>query len=134
MHDDLFDIIQSNHKDRNILWRFISNEPKEDESQSEATEIHNDKIQNKKRSANKYSTNHTIQRKRQKPGDYKKDSFDDFKVIIVDPPPEWNSDESDILSICYGQSMENKSNEVIYKMVLTHLLNLRLSRIPDPLQ
>ena len=25
IHDDLFDIIQSIHQDRNILWRFISN-------------------------------------------------------------------------------------------------------------
>ena len=48
------------------MWRFISNEPNEDESQSEVTEIHNDKIQNKKRTANKYSTKHTLQRKRQK--------------------------------------------------------------------
>ena len=44
IHDDLFDRIQSTHQDRNILWRFISNEPNEDESQSEATEIHNDNI------------------------------------------------------------------------------------------
>ena len=37
IHDDLFDRIQSTHQDRNILWRFISNEPNEDESQSKAT-------------------------------------------------------------------------------------------------
>ena len=42
--------------------------------------------------------------------------------MIVDPPPKFNSDESDVLSICYGQSMENRSNEVISKIVLTHLL------------
>ena len=29
IHDYLFDIIQSNHQDRNILWKFISNEPNE---------------------------------------------------------------------------------------------------------
>ena len=66
LHDDLFDIIQSTHQDRNILWRFISNEPNEDESQSEATEIHNYKIQNNKRTSNKTSTKHTLKRKRQK--------------------------------------------------------------------
>ena len=66
IHDDLFDRIQSTRQDRNILWRFILNEPNEDEYQSEATEINNDKIQNKKRTANKYSTKHTLQRKRQK--------------------------------------------------------------------
>ena len=27
IHDDLFHRIQSNHQDRNIMWRFISNEP-----------------------------------------------------------------------------------------------------------
>ena len=29
VHDDLFDRIQSTHQDRNILWKFISNEPNE---------------------------------------------------------------------------------------------------------
>ena len=37
IHDDLFDRIQSPHQDRNILRKFISNEPNENESQSEAT-------------------------------------------------------------------------------------------------
>ena len=27
VHDDLFDRTQSAHHDRNIMWRFISNEP-----------------------------------------------------------------------------------------------------------
>ena len=53
IHDDLFDRIQSTHQDRNILCRLISNEPNEDKSQIEATEIHDDNIQNKKRSPNK---------------------------------------------------------------------------------
>ena len=35
------------------MWKFISNEPNENESQSEATEICDDKIQNKKRSITK---------------------------------------------------------------------------------
>ena len=51
INDDIFDRIQPTHQDRNILQRFISDEPNEDESQSEATEIHNDKIQNKKRNS-----------------------------------------------------------------------------------
>ena len=42
--------------------------------------------------------------------------------MIVDPPPKSNSYESAFLSICYNQSMENKPNEVISKMVLTHIL------------
>ena len=45
IHDDLFDIIKLNHQDRNIMWKFISNEPNENESQSEATEIHDDNTQ-----------------------------------------------------------------------------------------
>ena len=68
------------------MWRFISNEPNEDESQSGAIEIHKDNIQKKKRTANKYSTKHTLQRKRQKPVEYKKNSFDDFRLTIVGPP------------------------------------------------
>ena len=104
------------------MWRFISNEPNEDESESEATEIHNDRIQNKKRNANKYSTKHTLQKKRQKKVDYRNNLFYGFRLMIVDPPPTSNSDESDVLSICYVPSMENQSNEVISKMVLTRLL------------
>ena len=42
--------------------------------------------------------------------------------MIVDPTPKLNSEESDFLSSCYGPSMKNQSNEVISKMVLTHLL------------
>ena len=77
-----------------FLWKFSFNELNEDESQSEATETHNDMIQNKKRTANKYSTKHTIQRKTQKPGDYRNNSFDNFRLMIVDPHPKMDSDES----------------------------------------
>ena len=84
------------------MWGFISNEPNEDKSQGEATDINNYKIQNKKRTANKYSTKHTLQRKRKKTVDYRKNSFDDFRVIIVDPLPKLNTDKSDFLSVCYG--------------------------------
>ena len=75
------------------MWNFLFNELNEDESKSEATERHNDKIQNKKRTANKYPTKHTLQRKRQKPVDYGKNSFDEFSMMIVDPHPKLDSDE-----------------------------------------
>ena len=42
--------------------------------------------------------------------------------MIVDPPPKLYSEESDILSSYFGISRGNQSNEVISKMVLTHLL------------
>ena len=44
------------------------------------------------------------------------------RINLCEPPPKLNSDESDVLSIFYSQSMENEPNEVISKMVLTHLL------------
>ena len=72
IHDDLFDRIKSTDKDQIVLLEFSFNELTEGESQSEATDTHNDKIPNKKRSATKYSTKHTLQRKRQKPLDYRK--------------------------------------------------------------
>ena len=100
----------------------MQNQPNEDESHSEATWIQNERIQNKKRTSNKYSTKHNIQRKRQRIFVYRKNSFDDFWLMIVDPPPILDSDESDFISSCYVPSMENQSNEVIYEMVLTHLL------------
>ena len=37
IHYDLFDRVQPTHQDRNIMWRFISNEPNENEYYSEAT-------------------------------------------------------------------------------------------------
>ena len=91
INDDIFDRIKSTHQDQKFLWKFLFNEPNEDESQSEATETHNERIQNKKRTANKYSTKHTLQRKRQKPVDYRKNSLDDFRFIIIDPHPKLNS-------------------------------------------
>ena len=87
------------------MWKFISNELNEDESESEATEIHSDKIQNKKRTATKYSTKHNLQRKGQKTVDYRKNTFDDLILMIVDPPPKLNSEESYFLSSCFGTTM-----------------------------
>ena len=91
INDDLFDRIKSTHQDQTFLWNFLFNELNEDESQSEATETHNDKIQNKKRTAKKYSTKHNLQRKRKKPFGYRKDSFDDFRLMIVDPHQKLDS-------------------------------------------
>ena len=76
-----------------FLWDFSYNEITEDESQSEAIETQNEKIQNKKRRATKYSTKHTLQRKRQKPVDYRKNSLDDFRLMIVYPHPKLHIDE-----------------------------------------
>ena len=104
------------------MWKFSFNELNEDESQSEATDTNNDKIQNKKRTANKYSTKHTIHRKRQKPVEYRNILFDEFRLMIVDPHSKLDSDESELPSNCYGRSMKNQSNEDISKMVLTHIL------------
>ena len=124
INDDIFYRIQSTHQDRIVLWNFSYNEQNEDESQSEATDTHNDKIQNKKRTANIYSTKHTLQRKSQKPVEYRNNSFDDFRLMIVDPHPKLDSDESEVFSNCYGQLMKNQSNGDISKMVLTHLLRI----------
>ena len=92
IHDDLFDRNKSTYQDQRNLWNFSFNELNEDESQSEATETHNDNIQNKKRTANKYSTKHNIQRKIQKPVYYRNNPFNDFRLMIVDPHPELYSD------------------------------------------
>ena len=42
--------------------------------------------------------------------------------MIVDQPPKLNIGESEVPYIRYVQSMENQSNKVISKMVLTHIL------------
>ena len=93
IHDDIFDRIQSTRQDRNIMWGFISNEPNESESHSEATEIHDYNIQNKNRSIARKSTKHTPQRKRQKTVDCRDKSFDDSRLRIVDPTPKLESEE-----------------------------------------
>ena len=69
IHDDIFGRIQSIRQDKNIMWKFISNDPNENESLSEATEICDDKIRNKKRTISKKMSEHTLQRKRQKIAD-----------------------------------------------------------------
>ena len=53
------------------MWKFISHEPNENESHSEATEIHDVEIQNKEISTTKKSTKHTLQRKRKKTVEYR---------------------------------------------------------------
>ena len=122
IHDDLFDRIKSTHQDQNFLWKFSYNEITEDESQSEAIETQNDKIQNKKRSATKYSKKHTLQRKRQKPVDYRDNSLDGFRLIIVDPHPKLHIDDLVIPFKCNVPGMKKETNEDIAKMILTHLL------------
>ena len=42
--------------------------------------------------------------------------------MIADPHLKLDSVELEALSNCYSQSMKNQLNEVISKMVLTHLL------------
>ena len=98
IHDDIFDRIKSTHQDQRFLWKFSYNERTDDEYQSEAIKTHNDKIQNKKRRATKYSTKHNIQRKRQKPVNYMDNSFDEFRLMIVDPHPKLHIDDLVILS------------------------------------
>ena len=61
-------------------------------------------------------------RERGKNVDYRNKTFDDFGLMIVDPPPTLNSEESYILSSCFGTFIENESNEVMSKTVLTRLL------------
>ena len=73
---------------------------------------------------NKKSTKHTLKIKRQKISvDYRNKSFYDFRIIYVDPNPELDSEESNIISSSFGISSENQSNEVISKIVLNHILN-----------
>ena len=90
------------------MFKFISNETNENESQSEVTEIHDDNIQNKTRSTTKQLNNHTLHRNRQKIVDYGDKSFDDFNLIIVYPPPKLDIDESKILSSSFVISIGNQ--------------------------
>ena len=69
----------------------------------------------------KYSTDHTLQRKRQKIVDYRDKIFDDFRLMIVDPSQNLESEESDILYTSFGTPRVNQSNEVMSKMVLTYI-------------
>ena len=106
------------------MWKFISNEPNENESLSEATEIFHDKLQKNKGGITKKSPKNTLQRKRQKfSADYRGKSFDDIRLMIVELPTKMDS--------------ANQRNEVISYMVLTRFLkywvNLRISRILDPM-
>ena len=56
------------------------------------------KTQKKKRAINNKSTKHTVHIKRQKIlVDYRNKSFDNLRIMIVDPTPELDSEESNIL-------------------------------------
>ena len=107
------------------MCNFISDEPNENGSLSESTEICDYDIQKKKKKTiSKKSPNHTLRRKRQKISvEHSNKLFDYFRLMIVYPPPKLDSEESNIISGCFGISSENQSNEIISKMVLTHILN-----------
>ena len=72
-------------------------------------------------SITKKSTKHTLQRKRQKQLNKGGNNLNEFRLMIVDPPPKLEIEESTILSSSFGISRGNQSNEVISKMVLTSL-------------
>ena len=70
----------------NIILKFISNETNYNESQFGVTEICDENIQKKKSNIDKKSTNNNLHRKRQKVSvGYRKKSFDDFRIMLVDP-------------------------------------------------
>ena len=64
-------------------------------------------------------------RERGKKVDYRYKTFDDFSLMIIDPPPKMNSEKSDIISRCFVTSRENQSSEVMSKMLLNDLLKRR---------
>ena len=81
------------------MWKFVSNEPNENESKSEATEICDDKTQNKKRTITKNHPSIIFREKgRKKKIGYGEKSIDDFRLAIVDPSPKLDSEKSNILS------------------------------------
>ena len=49
-------------------------------------------------------------------------SFDDFRLMIVDPHPKLHIDDLVILSECRVPGMKKGTNEDIAKRVLTHIL------------
>ena len=81
------------------------------------------KISKKKEDYYQKLPKHPLQRKRQNISVYYMDkSFDDFRLMSVDPPQKLDIEESNILSSYFGISSENQSNEVISKMASTHIL------------
>ena len=102
-HDHLFDRIQSTHENKNIILKFISNEPNENESPSEATDICDDNIQKKNRTITNESTKLNLQIKRQKRLVHFTDKLvHDFRLVIVDPIPKLDTEESNILYSYFG--------------------------------
>ena len=107
------------------MWKFISNETNRNESKIVATDICGDKIHNKKSNIYKKSPKHTLLIKRQNISvDYREKSFDDFRLMILDPPQKLDIEEA-YFFCSFGISSVNLSNEVISKMVVTRLLKRR---------
>ena len=106
IHDNIFDRIQSTYQDRNILWGFISNEPNLIVKQ----QIYTITIYKVRRGVIPNIQPSILFRERGKTNDYRNKTFDEFRLMILDPTPKMNSEESDIISICFGTSIENRSN------------------------
>ena len=87
INDDLFDIIQSTHQYNNISLNIISNECNKNYSQCDAMDISDDKICKKKRIFGNNIPPNNIQRRKHKiTVDYINKSFDDFRLMNIDPP------------------------------------------------
>ena len=56
--------------------------------------IHDGNIKNRKRSTTKKSASNTIQRNIKEKFDYRDKPFDDFRLMIVEPPQKLNIEES----------------------------------------
>ena len=110
IHGDIFDIIQSNRQDKNISLNIIPKEPNENDSQCDTTEICDDKICKKKMYFSNNTPRNTLQRNRQKlSADYRGKVFDNFRLLIVDPPQKLDYEKSRIISDYFGLSGENPS-------------------------
>ena len=67
---------------------------------------------------------YNLQRKRQKTVvDYTNHSLDDFQLIVVSASPYLSSREKEVLSTSSMRSSQDQSVKIIYKIILTNILN-----------
>ena len=66
---------------------------------------------------------HTLQRKRQKNlVNYNNNSHYDLRIIVVSPSLSLTSHEKEVIDTSFGSSYQEKSVEMISKLLLTHLI------------
>ena len=119
IHDDLFDRILETDQNSDIILKVIYKEP----SLSSINDNSTYSISRMRIRSEMVPPCHQLQRKRQeKVDDYSQKLIDNFKLIIVNPPPKLTDQEKHSIANSFVSPSQDQCIETNTKRILTHVL------------